>query len=481
MVRSTGGRRTHRLPRPKPQPVGRFTSEPHGAWRRVYHSVTAFFAGSPARTALMAFIFMMAAFSALLSLPAATVDHRVTVYHDALFTAISAVSVTGLTVVSTAEHWSFIGQLVILIGIQIGGFGILSTGGLLGLAVSRRLGLRSRLVTQEGMNTGRLGEVKQLLITVVATSLVFEAVLAAVLIPRFIANTGSYGEGIWQGIFYAISAFNNAGFTLHPDGFAGFAADPWIIWPVMVGVLVGSLGFPVILVLHRCLWHRGRLNLHTKITLEMTAGFLLLGALLLGLFEWDNDKTLGSMGFWARLQAALFSSAMTRSGGFSVYDMNDQNPESLLLMDALMFVGGGSGSTAGGIKLTTLAVLLLAIVAEARGNDEVTAHHRTITAPTIRVAIAVVMAAATLVLVTTMILIAMTHESLQRVIFEALSAFGTVGLTTGLSSELPPTGKVVLSLLMFAGRVGTITFASGLALRQRRTLYRHPEERPIIG
>lgn len=451
------------------------------ALARSRHSGVLFVAGSPARAALMAFMVIMGFFTALLKLPVAAEEGQSTSFVDAMFTAISAVSVTGLTVVNTAEHWSFAGQAIILVGIQIGGLGILSTGGLLGLAVSRRLGLRSRLVTQEGMTTGRLGEVKQLLLTVVITSLTFEALLALVLVPRFIAATGSFAEGLWQGTFYSVSAFNNAGFTLHPEGFGAYVDDPWIIWAVMIGVMLGSLGFPVVLVFHRCLWHRGKLNLHTKITLEMTAALLLLGAVLLGWFEWDNRDTLGEMSIGERLQFALFASTMTRSGGFSVYDMNDQNPESLLLMDALMFVGGGSGSTAGGIKVTTLAVLLLAIIAEARGAEEVTSHHRTINAATIRVAIAVVMAAATLILVATMVLLAMTHEPLHRVMFETLSAFGTVGLTTGLSEDLPPAGRIVLSLLMFAGRVGTITFAAGLALRQRRTLYRHPEERPIIG
>ena len=172
---------------------------------------------------------------------------------------------------------------------------------------------------------------------------------------------------------------------------------------------------------------------------------------------------------------------MTRSGGFDVYTIDHQFPETLLLMDALMFVGGGSASTAGGIKVTTLAVMFLAIVAEARGDKDVTAHGRTIAPEAMRVAISVLALAATLVLVATMALVAISGESLQRPLFEAISAFGTSGLSTGLSGELPPSGKYVLAALMFAGRVGTITFASALALRQRRNLYRYPEERPIIG
>lgn len=446
--------------------------------RRLVSSVAG---ASPARAALLAFALVILVFTAVLSLPFASQTGRVTAFHDALFVATSAVSVTGLTPVNTAEHWSFAGQVVILVAMQIGGLGILSMAALLTLAVSKRLGVRSKLITQEGMSTGRIGEVGSLLRVVVATTFLFEAVLAVVLIPRFMAHTGSLSEGLWNGIFYSVSAFNNAGFTIHPDGLGSFMHDPWILWTLMAGVFAGALGFPVVMVLLQQRWRWSRWNLHTKLTVTTTVALLLGGALLIGVFEWSNQATLGQFGVAERIQYSLFGSVMSRSGGFAVYDINAQSAETLLLTDALMFVGGGSASTAGGIKVTTLAVMFLAIVAEARGDREVMVHGRTITPGTLRVAISVLALGATLILVGTMALVAITEESLQRPLFEVLSAFGTSGLTTGLTAELPPSGMYVLTVLMFSGRVGTITFASALALRQRRNLFRYPEERPIIG
>ncbi|MFC4370443.1 TrkH family potassium uptake protein [Citricoccus nitrophenolicus] len=480
-----------RIPTPSSAPVTRAPSAdrralvPRVGLRGVTQRVRGFISGvagaSPARTALLAFALVILVFTALLSLPFATRDGRVTAFHDALFVAASSVTVTGLTPVNTAEQWSFAGQLVILVAIQIGGLGILSMAALLTLAVSKRLGVRSKLITQEGMSTGRIGEVGSLLRVVVATTLLFELALAVVLIPRFTAHAGSLAEGVWHGIFYSVSAFNNAGFTIHADGLGSLLQDPWIVWTITAGVFAGALGFPVVMVLLKQRWKWSRWNLHTKLTVTTTVALVLGGALLIGLFEWSNPATLGQYGVGERIQYSLFGSVMTRSGGFAVYDVNEQYAETLLLTDALMFVGGGSASTAGGIKVTTLAVMFLAIVAEARGDREVTTHGRTIAPGSLRVAISVLALGATLVLVSTMALVAISGESLQRPLFEVLSAFGTCGLTTGLTAELPPAGKYVLTALMFAGRVGTITFASALALRQRRNLFRYPEERPIIG
>jgi trk system potassium uptake protein TrkH len=483
-----------RIPTPSSGPVVRAASAPRGplapvdvpagirgAAVRLRRFVSAAVGASPARAALTAFALVTVLFTALLSLPAAAQSGRVTPFHDALFVATSAVSVTGLTPVNTAEHWSFLGQVIILVAMQVGGLGILSMAALLTLAVSKRLGVRSKLITQEGMTTGRIGEVGSLLRVVVLTTLTLEGILALVLVPRFMAHTGSLWEGLWNGVFYSISSFNNAGFTLHADGLTSFMHDPWIMWTLMIGVFAGALGFPVVMVLMQQRWHYSRWNLHTKLTVNTTVALLLGGALVLGIFEWSNPHTLGQFGVAERVQYSLFSSVMSRSGGFAVFDINEQTPEALLLTDALMFAGGGSASTAGGIKVTTLAVMFLAIVAEARGDREVTAHGRTIAPESLRVAISVLALGATLVLAGTMALVAIADESLQRPLFEVLSAFGTCGLSTGLTAELPPAGKYVLTALMFAGRVGTITFASALALRQRRNLFRYPEERPIIG
>ncbi len=437
---------------------------------------------SPARLAISAFAVVVLIFTTLLTLPVSSATGHATPLHQALFTAVSAVCVTGLTVVSTAVHWSFFGQLVILVGIFVGGLGTLTLASLLALVVSKKLGVRGKLIAQEAMNNaGRLGEVGTLLRIVIATSVVIEAVLATALIPRFLTLGETPGRAVWHGMFYAISAFNNAGFTPHSDGIVPYETDLWILIPLMVGVFLGSLGFPVVMVLQQNGLNFRKWNLHTKLTIQVSLILLAAGTVLWGLMEWENLRTIGSMSLGDKITHSLFASVMTRSGGFNLVDQNQMDSTTMLLTDALMFAGGGSASTAGGIKVTTIAVMFLAIIAEARGDADVKIYGRTIPQGTMRVAISVIVAGATLVAVSALLLLQISGASLDRVLFETISAFATVGLSTNLSAELPPAGVYVLTILMFAGRVGTVTLAAGLALRQRSQLYHYPEERPIIG
>jgi trk system potassium uptake protein len=248
-----------------------------------------------------------------------------------------------------------------------------------------------------------------------------------------------------------------------------------------VGVFMGSLGFPVVMVLQQNGLNWKKWNLHTKLTIQVSLILLVAGAFLWALMEWDNARTIDSMSVGDKITHALFASVMTRSGGFNLVDQNLMDSTTMLLTDALMFAGGGSASTAGGIKVTTIAVMFLAIIAEARGDADVKVYGRTIPQGSMRVAISVIVAGATLVSVSAFLLLHISGQSLDRVLFETISAFATVGLSTNLSAEVPPAGVYVLTLLMFAGRVGTVTLAAALALRQRSQLYHYPEERPIIG
>ncbi|GGI67833.1 TrkH family potassium uptake protein [Pseudarthrobacter scleromae] len=437
---------------------------------------------SPARLALTVFAAVCLLFTFLLSLPASSADGNVTPLHQAMFTAVSAVCVTGLTVVTTAVHWSFFGQLVILIAIFIGGLGTLTLASLLALMVSKRLGVRGKIIAAESMNNaGRLGEVGTLLRIVITTSVVIEAVLALVLIPRFLVLGETFWGAVWHGFFYAISSFNNAGFTAHADGIVPFASDLWILIPIMSGVFLGSLGFPVVMVLLQNGLNWKKWNLHTKLTIEVSLILFAAGSVLWALMEWDNQRTIGTMGIGDKVLHSVFASVQIRSGGFNLVDQNQLESTTMLLTDALMFAGGGSASTAGGIKVTTIAIMFLAIVAEARGDADVKVHGRTIPQGAMRVAISVIVAGATLVSVGSFLLLNISGAPLDRVLFEAISAFATCGLSTNLSAEVPPAGAYVLTALMFMGRVGTVTLAAALALRQRRQLYHYPEERPIIG
>lgn len=443
-------------------------------------SVAGFIRRSPARAAILVFLLAAAVFAGLLKLPFATESGESASWPDAVFTATSAMTVTGLTSVDTATFWSPFGHIVILLAIQTGGLGIVTVALLLARAVTRHLGLGSRLFAQQTMGTPQLGEVKSLLRIVVLTTFTLEGVLLVFLAPGFIVAEG-WAKGLWNSLFYAISAFNNAGFSVHVEGLVAFQDNYAVLVPIMIGVFAGSLGFPVFVNLINARWTRRKWSLHTRLTLATTTILLFAGAVGWGVSEWNNPGTISELSVPQRTFQALFASTMMRSGGFAITDTAESTATTLLLSDALMFVGGSSVSTAGGIKVTTLAVLFLAIVAEARGANNVTASWRTIPESVLRVAISVTFLGASLVLGATALITIVSDAPLDRILFEVISAFATCGLSVGLSAELDPFGSYVLSVLMLAGRIGPIGLAAALAARQSHVRFRYPTERPIVG
>lgn len=436
---------------------------------------------APARLAILVFGGVILLFTGLLSLPMATASGERADFIDALFTATSAVCVTGLVTVPTGVYWSTFGQAIIIIAVKIGGLGVMTLASILGLAVSRRLGLTARLMTASETKTTRLGEVGSLIRVVIITSTTLEVLLAVLLAPRFLYLHESPGEAAWHSIFYAISAFNNAGFVPTAEGLTTHYSDWMLLIPIMLGMFVGSLGFPVILNVARNKTKFRRWSLHAKLTVTTSALLVLMGSLWFTLAEWSNPATLGSMNWADKLLNGAFLGVMPRSGGMSTIDIGSLNEASWLVTDALMFVGGGSASTAGGIKVSTLAVLMLAIVAEARGDKDTDAFGFRIPRDTLRQAVAVTFVGATTILVACLILLRISGFNLDVILFEVISAFGTVGLSTGITDQLPVSGQYVLVALMFVGRVGTMTLGAALALRSRRRVIRLPEERPIIG
>lgn len=439
---------------------------------------------SPARLALVVFFFVIMAFTALLSLPAATSSGSRASLADALFTASSAVCVTGLTTVTTATYWSTFGQVVILIAIKIGGLGIMTLASILGLAVSRRIGLTQRLLVASETKFTRLGEVGSLVRVVIMTSTAVEVAISVLLFPRFLMLGQSVGESAWHAVFMGISSFNNAGFVVMADGLTPYVGDWWICMPLIIGTILGSLGFPVILNIMRQLKHPRTWTLHAKLTVTMTIALLLLGWVAIGAFEWNNPQTLGALPLGDRILAALFAGTMPRSSGLSTVDISAMHEGTWLITDALMFVGGGPASTAGGIKVTTLAIMILAIRAEARGDRDTEVFGRRIPPSSLRLAVTATFVGATMVLVGSLLLLAMTPDkgwALDVVLFETISAFATCGLSTGITPDLPEAAKFMFAGLMFLGRTGTMTLAAALALRERRRVIRYPEERPIIG
>jgi Trk-type K+ transport system membrane component len=286
----------------------------------------------------------------------------------------------------------------------------------------------------------------------------------------------------WESVYYAAMAFTNTGFAPNVEGLTRFETDYWFLGALMIGVFLGAIGFPVILAIASNLRRRRRTwSIHVKLTLITSLVLLIAGAVLYVLLEYDNPRTFGRLDAGHTVFQSLFLSTMARSGGFSTIPIHDLHGSSLLVTDMLMFIGGGSASTAGGIKVTTLAVLLLAGLAEARGVESMDAFRRRIPIDVLRLSVAVALWGATIVAVSSVLILQITKAPLDHVLFDVISAFATCGLSTGLTERLPDAGVFVLAATMFCGRVGTVTLAAALAQSQRRQLYQNPEERPLVG
>lgn len=436
---------------------------------------------SPAQLVVAGFAGAVLVGTALLLLPVSRTGEGGTDLVTALFHATSAVCVTGLVTVDTASYWSAFGEVVILGLIQVGGFGTMAFASLLGLLVSRRLGLRTRVTAAAETKSVGLGDVRTVLLGVARTTVLFEAVVAVVLGLRFwLAYDEAPGRAAYLGVFHSISSFNNAGFALWSDSLTRFATDPWVCLPIAVSVIAGGLGFPVLLELRRQLRPR-RWSLHTRMTVLATVALLVLGTVFVTANEWRNPQTLGALDPAGRLLAGFFQAVMPRTAGFNSLDYGAMNEGTLLGTSVLMFIGGGSAGTAGGIKVTTFLLLLFVIWAEVRGERDVHAFDRRITDRAARQALTVALLSVAAVVAATVAVVEISRMSTHVVLFEVVSAFATVGLSTGITADLPTPAQLVLVVLMFVGRLGPITLVSALALRERQRLYQNPEGRPLIG
>ncbi len=450
--------------------------------RNVRRTLQALSPRHPARVIVLGFVAAILTGTGLLMLPAAKQGPGGASFLEALFTATSSVCVTGLITVDTPVFWTGFGHVVILALIQIGGFGVMSFGALLGVLVARRLGLRSRMSAAAETKSTGFGDVRRVLLGVLTFSLITEAALAVILTVRFTARYGhSLGDSLWQGIFHSVSAFNNAGFALYSDSLMGFATDPWICLPIAAAVIIGGLGFPVLFELRRQYRKPIHWSMNTKLVLAGSGVLLLSGTVFITLVEWTNPATLGALRPGERVLAGFFQSVITRTAGFNSIDISQMHPVSWMGMDILMFIGGGPAGTAGGLKITTFAVLFFILATELRGGTAVNIFGKRLSRAVHRQAITVVLLAIALVTVSTMFLMLITDFGQERILFEVVSAFATVGLSTGITAALPPAGQVVLILLMFIGRLGPVTLGVALALRPRPVLFEYPKERPLIG
>jgi trk/ktr system potassium uptake protein len=435
----------------------------------------------PARLVLRIFGVAITLGTILLWLPISSNEQTDVAVLDAFFTATSAVTVTGLVVVDTATAWNGFGKLIILLLIQLGGLGIMTMASMIGLVLSRKVGLRRSIIARAEIGAFDLGDVKGVIRAILFVTGIVEATVATILTMRFwfTYDQGLF-EGLWNGIFHAVSAFNNAGFSTYSNSLEDYVSDPIINFTVMTAVVLGGLGFPVIAVLWGSWRPRRTIGLHAKIVLAATAVFLAMGWLGFTILEWN--ASMGDLAIWEKFQAGLFQSVTVRTAGFNTVDVGAMKQITWFFAGMLMFVGAGSASTAGGVKVTTMSVVFATVWSEIRGDNEVNMFKRHIPRESQRQALVICALGLTGVVFGTLGLMAISSElGLSALLFESISAFGTVGLTSGATAAMGRLGHLLLIVLMLVGRLGPLTVGAALVLRGKERSFHYPEERPIIG
>lgn len=435
---------------------------------------------SAPRLIILGFAVFMALGALMLKLPVSTYEGISWV--DALFVSVSAVSVTGLSSVDFSGTFTAFGSTAIMFLIQVGGIGIMTFATLAALLIGRRVGFRNLIAAREELgNIDSPRNTMRLISQIAGITLVVEGLGAAVLAFGFIRGGLGYGEGLYQAAFHAVMAFCNSGFnTLSSDGLSQYAGNPAVNLALIALIILGGLGFPVLVNLYYYRRVR-RLTLHAKLVLITTVGLIACGALSVALLEWSNPATLGGQPTGTRIWMSLFQGVTPRTAGFSTVDYSQMREATLFVQVGLMFVGTAPSSTGGGVRVTTLALLVLVVLALMRGQNEVSAFGRRIPRIIIQKTLAVLSASALLVIFATIAIMVTDGLRLLPALFEVTSAFGTVGLSMGVSQGLSTFAKLILIGVMFWGRVGTITLILALSARRRTKGYSYPQEDIAIG
>lgn len=418
----------------------------------------------------------------LLMLPIATAGENLA-FIDALFTATSATCVTGLVVVDTGYYFSTFGQVVIAILIQLGGLGFMTMTTLIAIVFRRKISLRERLILQQALNQNSIEGIVKLVRKVLFYSISIEVIGAILFTIRWSFDM-PFGKALYFGVFHSISLFNNAGFDIFGDfrSLTLYVEDPLVNLVSMGLIILGGLGFVVLSDLAGLCRDRklSKLSLHSKVVLFMTSSLILFGAVVIFILEFSNTKTLSSMDAGGKIFASFFQSVTTRTAGVNTIDIAGLRQATQFFIIMFMFIGASPGSTGGGIKTTTFAIIIGAVISIVKGQDDVVMFRYRIVQERIFKAITITMLSVVVVIGVTMILSATEDSQFLVILFEATSAFGTVGLSMGLTPELSIIGKILISLTMFVGRLGPITLAYALS-KKNKELYRYPEGKMIIG
>ncbi len=437
---------------------------------------------TPARLLIAGYLLVITLGTILLMLPLSTSDGRGASFMVALFTATSAVCVTGLIVVDTATYYSFFGKSVILLLIQIGGLGSITAYAFILFLLGKKLSISQMLTLKSGMNLPHLGQLKRIVIVAVTASLIFE-ILGAILLLPFFYSSDSLAKSVFDAIFQAVSAFNNAGLSTFSDNLLAFAGKAPVVIVMSSLVIIGGLGFLVILDVYEChiLRKRSSLTTHTKIVLSTTFTLLVIGFLLTLFFEWNNPQTIGEMPLWQKLLNGLTMSVFPRTAGFNTVDYKFVFPPTVVLTIILMAIGASPGGTGGGFKTSTLALALLAVINLFRGKAGTIIFNRKIPAKNLLNAYILIFVWIIVLSFATILLVALENFRVEDVLFEIASAFGTVGLSRGITASLGTFSQIVLIVLMIAGRVGPVTAGASLFQYALADRLHYPEDEILVG
>ncbi len=440
------------------------------------------------RTICLGFLAMITVGTILLMMPFSTASGTWNDPIVALFTSTSAVCVTGLTVVDTGTYFSFWGQFFVVALVQIGGLGYMTATTFLLMLLGAKFGLRDKIAIQQALDRTGMHDSAQLIRSIIATTMIFEITGIFLLLPVFVPNYG-FNQGLWLAIFHSINSWNNAGFGLFKDNFIGYQTSVPLVLVVTILIIFGGIGYQVILEMY--LWLRDRLlrkperiifSLDFKVATSTTLILLVTGTIAFFFIELRNPATFGDLNLGNRLLAAWFQSVTTRTAGFNTIDIGQMTTAGLFLTIAFMFVGASPGGTGGGMKTTTLRVLTSCTKAILQGKEQVLLYERKIPVTLILKAVGVVVGSVATVMIST-ILIALSEPELDfiKILFEAVSAFATVGLSTGITPSVSAAAKVILIVTMYVGRVGVLLLMAALLGNPRPTSVQYPEENLLVG
>lgn len=440
------------------------------------------------RTICLGFLAVITVGALLLLMPFSTSDGTWSDPITALFTSTSAVCVTGLSVVDVGKYYSFWGQFFLVLLVQVGGLGYMTATTFLLLLLGRRFGLKDKIAIQQSLDKSGLDGVVQLVQSILATTILFELTGVFLLMTVFVPKFG-FNAGLWSSVFHSVNAFNNAGFSIYSDNLIGYVGSPLINFTIGGLIVFGGIGYQVIMEMF--LWLRDRFykspictmfSLNFKVVTSTTAVLLILGTLAFLGMEYNNPETFGPLSFPQKVMAAWFQSVTPRTAGFNTIDIGKMTEAAIFLTIVLMFVGASPGSTGGGIKTTTFRILFSSTAAVLEGKEQVQCYGRQIPIALILKTISVVFGSL-MVVILSATLVELTNPELEfiQVLFEAVSAFATVGLSTGITAKISAIGKLILIATMYIGRVGVLLLMSAALGDPKPTTFKYPEESLLVG